>query len=436
MNDTPVLKTPGEMITEARESRELSIAQLSERTKIPPPVLAALEMDEYHKISGPLYIKSFLRTCAVDLGLDPESVLSLYSKISGEQDAGTPGAETVWGEDQVKVSRIGLPWLRITMIVGVLAVAIGLGLFALRGCGDEGSPSDDLGGAEIQRLSPEESVAAGVSQDTAGGRSRIPSLIDPSIEADLQQMATPAETVTVARDLTPDASSLPDSFSHDWMVGSAPVRAEVVADVDTTVADPGEEVAGADDSGIEAESGHPAEVQEKPRAVPVEETVVEESAEEEIVPEEMPASNSDGVSVPVQDTVEISGGSGEGSDPSRSPVPFMDSSWPLVLSITCEWPQDIRIKRDNDREFSGVRWPGTGETAPEVPDAGFEAGRAYSLYENLVVFWGANDHFEVILENVRGVEVAINGKVHDISRMNPGQEFVLDASATSSGRRR
>ncbi len=68
MNDKPLLKTPGEMISEAREAQDLSIALLSERTKIPPKVLSALELDEYHKISGPLYIKSFLRTCATDLG--------------------------------------------------------------------------------------------------------------------------------------------------------------------------------------------------------------------------------------------------------------------------------------------------------------------------------------------------------------------------------
>ena len=95
MSDHSLPKTPGELISEAREAQDLTIAQLSERTKIPPPVLASLELDEFHKISGPLYIKSFLRTCALDLGLDPQTVLNQYNKFSGEMKTGPVGEEMV-----------------------------------------------------------------------------------------------------------------------------------------------------------------------------------------------------------------------------------------------------------------------------------------------------------------------------------------------------
>ena len=207
MNDTPVLKTPGEMIAEARESRELTIAQLSERTKIPPNVLTALEMDEYHKISGPLYIKSFLRTCAVDLGLDPDDVLGLYNKISGEQGAGSRGAETVWGEEEVQVSRIGLPWFRITLAVGVAAVVVGLSLFALRGCGGDGQDQAGQDDPVVHRLAPEEAETGTVVIDSAGGP-RPNSLMAAETEADLREMTE--DTVPLV--------AMPENVRPDTMV--------------------------------------------------------------------------------------------------------------------------------------------------------------------------------------------------------------------------
>ncbi len=84
MTEHPSQDTPGDLIRAAREAQGISMAEMSERTKIPPPVLDAIERDEYHKVSGALYIKSFLRTCAVEVGLDSDEVLDLYGKFSGE----------------------------------------------------------------------------------------------------------------------------------------------------------------------------------------------------------------------------------------------------------------------------------------------------------------------------------------------------------------
>jgi hypothetical protein len=119
--------------------------------------------------------------------------------------------------------------------------------------------------------------------------------------------------------------------------------------------------------------------------------------------------------------------------PVAAPV---DSAWPLVLRIVCDAPQTIQVKRDGDRDFSEVRWPGELEDAPPVPAAGFEAGRAYRQGGRLVVFWGAEDHFSLKLARVRGVEVSINGRVRDIGRLRSGQELILDAHFARSTPRR
>lgn len=170
MADEPIMKTPGELLGQARESQGLSLEALSGRTKIPVKVLAALEMDEYHKVSGPLYIKSFLRTCATDLGLDADHVLDLYTRFGGESGPPTGEGDMVWKEDEVRVTRVGLPWLRILVVGGASVILVGLVLFALRGCG--GGSEDETGAAPVQAVeeSPTEDPRRGslLAADTSG----------------------------------------------------------------------------------------------------------------------------------------------------------------------------------------------------------------------------------------------------------------------------
>ncbi|MBK7771874.1 MAG: helix-turn-helix domain-containing protein [bacterium] len=112
-------RTPGALIAEARKKRGLSADDLAERTKIPVTLLVALEADEYHRLSGPLYARSFLRSCAKELGLPVEDVLDLYSRHSGET-VRAPG-EPPLVASAVRIKRVGLPWARLA--VGFVAVA-------------------------------------------------------------------------------------------------------------------------------------------------------------------------------------------------------------------------------------------------------------------------------------------------------------------------
>jgi len=443
MSGNPLLKTPGEMINEAREAQDLTIAQLSERTKIPPPVLVALELDEYHKISGPLYIKSFLQTCAVDLGLDPLVVLSMYNKISGEKKSGPAGSEMVWDEEEVKISKVGLPWLRIIMLGGIVAVLVGLGLFTLRGCGNGGSDPEEGPQVALDRSESKRMATAVVLGDSVTDEgSRRESLIPARTEADLQ-----AKTV-VPLDVTSSGSverhepsaSLDDTLALGWMLNPTPSNAETEdSAVDNSIGElPVQENAvekdtiGKDSLGKETHEVEAAEeapmvsTDQEQEIIKTESVVVsQEDLPAEIVAEAPPAA----VTTPIEKEPEES----QVAVPAVSEI---DSAWPLVLRIVCDAPQMIQVKRDGDREFSEVRWPEKPESAPAVPDAGFEAGRAYRLGERLVVFWGAEDHFSLKLARVRGVEVSINGRLRDVGRLRPGQELILDSHFAGSTPRR
>lgn len=398
MSDNPLLRTPGELINEAREAQDLTIAQLSERTKIPPPVLHALELDEYHKISGPLYIKSFLRTCALDLGLDPETVLSLYNKISGEKESGPTGKEMIWEEDQVQVSHVGLPWVKIILIAGVLITIVGVGLFALRGCGIEEEAPVAATTPTTDPPATTEQVAANVSVDSLDREvSRHETMMDSRTEEDLRQRsAVRREMGLDGSEIQQTESSPDDTLALGWQESPPPV---VTQPDNMSRPSPEEDIP----------------VQADTVATTPTETIAEPPAEVEAAATEL-----------VEDTPQ----------PEPVYVEQIDSAWPLVLRIVCDSPQEILVKRDGEGTFQQVRWPEQHQTVPAVPEAGFEAGRAYQQNGQLIVFWGAEDHFSLKLARVRGVEVSINGRVHDIGRLRPGQEFILDAHAAGSHERR
>ncbi len=142
MTEHPSLDTPGGLIRAARKSQGVSLSEMSERTKIPPQVIDAIERDEYHKVSGALYIKSFLRTCAVEMGLEPDEILDLYGSFSGEIRPQVGGAETVWSEPEVKISRIGLPWRLISIVGGGLVVVGAVALLLVRGFDSDSSTKE------------------------------------------------------------------------------------------------------------------------------------------------------------------------------------------------------------------------------------------------------------------------------------------------------
>ena len=122
MSGTTESRSPGEVIAAARRQRSLSLEDLAERTKIPTAMLAAIEADEYHRLSGPLYARSFLRSCAKELGLSADEVLDLYARHSGEtpRAAGAP----VNPPETVRIQRVGLPWWRLGAgAAGLVAVA-------------------------------------------------------------------------------------------------------------------------------------------------------------------------------------------------------------------------------------------------------------------------------------------------------------------------
>jgi cytoskeleton protein RodZ len=72
------MPTIGETLREARMRQRLDIADVETKTKIRAKYLRALENEEFGMLPGPTFVKTFLRTYAEALGLDPQVLVEEY----------------------------------------------------------------------------------------------------------------------------------------------------------------------------------------------------------------------------------------------------------------------------------------------------------------------------------------------------------------------
>jgi cytoskeleton protein RodZ len=72
------MPTIGETLRESRMRQRLDIADVEERTKIRAKYLRALENEEFALLPGPTFVKTFLRSYAEVLGLDPHVLVEEY----------------------------------------------------------------------------------------------------------------------------------------------------------------------------------------------------------------------------------------------------------------------------------------------------------------------------------------------------------------------
>ena len=68
----------GETLRDARMRQKLDIVDVEERTKIRAKYLRALENEEWSSLPGPTYVKTFLRTYAEVVGVDPHLLVEEF----------------------------------------------------------------------------------------------------------------------------------------------------------------------------------------------------------------------------------------------------------------------------------------------------------------------------------------------------------------------
>lgn len=119
----------GRYLTQERELRGLSRAEVARVTKIAPNVLDAIETGDPKRLPAKGYLVGYLKSYAAAIGLDPDDVVLRWHESEGIDG----------GEDSVSHPRLSRLKLRYRVILWVLACAIlGAGIvFLLRGGGGD-----------------------------------------------------------------------------------------------------------------------------------------------------------------------------------------------------------------------------------------------------------------------------------------------------------
>jgi cytoskeletal protein RodZ len=122
----------GTRLKQAREARGLSLNEIATATKISPGALEALERNEYTRLPGGIFSRSFVRAYALAVGLDPEATVNefLVELNKSEREAERLARERrpeISQDDRefLERQRRAVRWLRVVLLV-IAIVALSL----------------------------------------------------------------------------------------------------------------------------------------------------------------------------------------------------------------------------------------------------------------------------------------------------------------------
>ncbi len=126
----------GKILKRARESKHLSIEEVSERSRIPKHIVSTLEEDRLNEIKSVFYAKSFVKTYAAFLGVLDETNIKEYLAKSAQSPETIlrPAAKPIPGTAQQKsLPTKEMPQLGFSGIIKyknqIIAIVIGVFVF-------------------------------------------------------------------------------------------------------------------------------------------------------------------------------------------------------------------------------------------------------------------------------------------------------------------
>ncbi len=206
----------GEMLRQERHRQNLDVAQLADRTKIGTKILEAIEAEQWDRLPGKFFAKSFIRQYAGALGVDADKVEAELERLF---EVEKPATEA---ETESPMERFPLPpvsprlaesrsgqrqWLLSLFVLGVIALCCGVYALWL-------STWNVTAPSSRQPVAPPLAPAKSRAP-VAGAESKV---LPPASESTTS--ATPAESATSAQQAPPMKSGSPEqSVSEE----SAPV---------------------------------------------------------------------------------------------------------------------------------------------------------------------------------------------------------------------
>src|ERR1041384_6829761 len=111
----------GEKLRLAREARGIALRDISEQTRISIRYLEAIETDDYRRLPGGIFNRSFIRAYAKFVGMDEHAALEDYSRTMRERGESDDDPKVhhslVYTDDGASANRSGLKTLILAIII-------------------------------------------------------------------------------------------------------------------------------------------------------------------------------------------------------------------------------------------------------------------------------------------------------------------------------
>jgi cytoskeletal protein RodZ len=123
----------GEQLRLAREQRGIPLREISDQTRISIHYLEAIETDDYKRLPGGIFNRSFVKAYARYVGYDEKDAVEAYTRYmrdqgdSGEEVASTPYHSKVYTDTPATRS----PVLTVLLAIFILAILTGAALAIL-----------------------------------------------------------------------------------------------------------------------------------------------------------------------------------------------------------------------------------------------------------------------------------------------------------------
>lgn len=172
-------QTVGEKLKAGREAKNLSLADLSARTKINRRHLEAIEQSDFDALVAPAYAVGFVRTYAKEVGLDSDAMVGEVREQLGLEERRQQAGVQFELDEPSKV-----PSARIAWIAAAVAAVLLIGSFGLwRTYFFPAAEIEDLsGGADIAGAEGEAGAGSPAAQTTGHSAAPRAAAIDPAGE--------------------------------------------------------------------------------------------------------------------------------------------------------------------------------------------------------------------------------------------------------------
>lgn len=156
----------GGTLRQAREGRGISLRQIAARTKISVAALEALERNDISKLPGGIFSRSFVRSYAAEIGLDPDATVQEFlDRFQGEPAPQRSTAVQIPAEDiAFEASKRRMARIFLLAVLAMLVVSAVIVYILLRNRPDTATPAEASG---ARMVNPAEPPATGTPPSSA-----------------------------------------------------------------------------------------------------------------------------------------------------------------------------------------------------------------------------------------------------------------------------